>query len=262
MFTKRMLIAFASVGMSVLISDLAYSNPPVRAEIEYLGQTELGHFFSDSDVVEFGGCNGPQNEFVQSVQLRVEKSVVEIDELVLQYGNGQTSTVSVRDTFNPGTQSRLIDLPGGERCVTRAFIRGKTMSFGSQGVVKFFGYRFRHLPPPPRHTSLLGTTFLEYERDADRIFISECDRYSKKVARKLQLQITNNDARIFDIKVRFGNGEVVEIPVRDFFAEGSWTVEKDLPGDLRCIQEIYVIGRTVANHRGYDRAQIRVYGLN
>lgn len=256
---RNFFVTTLALTAGLVLTNKVNAHPNLN-QIEYLGQTELGHFFSDSDRVEFGRCDGPNNNPVNSIQLRVERSPVEIEELVIQFGNGQTERISVRSEFRPGSESRIIDLPGATRCVERAYITGRTMSFNSsQGVVKFYGFRSAPLPPPSRY-KLIGVTNLEYDRDADSIIVSRCENNSKVFAKKIKLQILNNTAQIFDLKVRYGNGEVEDIPVRDFFEPGSWTVEKDLNGALRCITEIFVIGRTLNNNHNHAKAQVRVFG--
>lgn len=234
-----------------------------RMELEYLGQTRIQNIFSDSDVVNFGSCSGHNNSNLQYLQLRVDREPVEIEDLVIEYGNGERDRLYVRERFEPGTASRLIDLKGYERCVTKAFVRARTLTFYNEGIVSFYGYRQHHVMPPGPGPGrfLVGRTQLDYSRDADRIFVSRCDRHDSVIARQLQIHVGGNDANIEEFVVTFGNGEVVNIPVREFFADNSWSQLKDLPGNQRCIREIFVMGRTLNHRFNGGRANVDVFGF-
>ena len=245
-----------TLGLVMSTRANAFQEP---SRFEYLGKTSVQNIFSDSDVVNFGSCGGPNNSFIQRLQLRVERAPIEIEDLVIEYGNGERDRIQVREEFKPGTTSRLIELEGGSRCVTRAFIRARTLGFFVEGIVHFYGYRSQN--QDHRSAFLLGRTSLDYSRDADRILVSRCDGRDSVVARKVQLQVRGNDANIDEVIVTFGNGDVAKVPVRETFAERSWSAVKDLPGDQRCIREIFVMGRTLNNRYNGGHATLDVYGI-
>lgn len=247
-----------------------YRHSRIAPNMEYLGSTKLGNIFSDSDVMDFGACGTHENSPVQAVQLEVSRAEVEIQELVLQFGNGNEQRLSVRSYFQPGTTSRVIDLDGNLRCVRRAFITGRTLSFGSQGVVTLFGVRRMGEPNPGNgheFQRFLGATYLEFRGDSDVIQLGRCggnpreqgpDRVSA-----LRFRVTRNNAEIERILVQFGNGHTQEIQVRNFFEENSWSVRKDLDGERRCVDKIYVYGRTADTRGGgFGEARFEVYGLD
>jgi hypothetical protein len=260
MILSTLKTGFISLGLILSTAIHAYAN---RMELEYLGQTNVQSIFSDSDIVEFGPCDGRRNDFIQYIQLRVDREPVEIEDLVIEYGNGQRDRLQVREHFEPGTASRLIDLNGHNRCVTRAFVRARTLSYFNEGVVSFYGYRQRHNQPDPIHGRFaIGRTNLDYSRDAEQLFVSRCDRNDSVIARQLQIHVVGNDANIEEFVVTFGNGDVINIPVREYFAQGSWSQVKDLPGDQRCIREIFVLGRTLSNRYNGGRATVDVFGIH
>ncbi len=251
------------LGAALMLSTQVNAQPD-RLQMEYMGQTRIQNIFSDSDTINFGSCEGRQNNFIKYIQLRVDRAPVEIEDLVIQYGNGERDRLSVRERFEPGTASRLIDLRGSSRCVTRAFVRARTLGFVNEGIVSFYGYRQpRRTPPGPSHGRfLVGRTNLDYSRDADRIFVSRCDRNDSINARQIQLYVVGNDAKIEEFVVTFGNGDVVNIPVREYFSERSWSSVKDLPGNQRCIREIFVLGRTLNNRYNGGKASVDVFGIH
>jgi len=243
----------------------------IAPDMEYFGRTKLGNIFSDSDVINFGACGTRENSPVHAVQLEVSRAEVEIQEIVLQFGNGEEQRLSVRSFFRPGTSSRVIDLEGNFRCVQRAFITGRTLSFGPEGVVALYGLR-RVMPEPNpgngnRFQRFLGATYLEFRGDSDVIQLGRCGHnprdYGPDRASALVFRVTRNNAEIDHIVVQFGNGQSQEIQVRNFFEENSWSVRKDLDGGRRCVDKIYVYGRTVDTRGGgMGESRFEVYGLD
>lgn len=255
-------LKFGLLTIGLIFSIQGKANPDLQAT--YLGQTKVQNVFSDSDVVEFGACNGVNNKFIQYIQLRVDRMPVEIEDLVIQYGNGEQDRLVVRNRFEPGTSSRLIQVNGNRRCVSRAYIRARTVGLFREGIVSFYGFYYQDtFPPGPGPGSfLLGRTNLDFNRDADQIFVSSCSGNDRLGARQVRLHVIGNDANIEAFVITFGNGEVANIPVRERFARNSWSVWKDLPGDQRCIREIFVMGRTLNNGYNTGRAIVDVFGTN
>lgn len=266
-FVSVVLVGFALFNS---FQGLASENLRISPEMEYLGSTHLGNVFSDSDVIEFGQCGTPANPFVHSVQLQVGRAEVEIQEIVLQFGNGQEQRLSVRSYFQPGSISRVIDLAGDERCVKRAFITGRTLGLGMQGVVSLYGVRSRQEAGPhpvPVYQRFLGATYLEFQGDSDVIRLGRCGRNPGDSgldrASAVRFRVTGNNAEIDHVLVQFGNGHSEEIEVRSYFEQGSWSARKDLIGERRCIQNVYVYGRTVDTRGGGSgEARFEVYALD
>jgi len=79
----------------------------------YLGQTTVNGQ-SDYDRIGIGRSEGR----FQSIQLRVEGGPVEFQRVVVNYSNGTSEEVEVRDRIPAGGQTRAIDLRGGERSIS------------------------------------------------------------------------------------------------------------------------------------------------
>jgi len=74
-----------------------------------------------------------------SIQLRVSGSAVQFDHVVVQYGNGQSETLALRDQIPAGGQSRAIDLPGARRAINRIDFWYQKAHWGAKPEVQVYG---------------------------------------------------------------------------------------------------------------------------
>ena len=70
-----------------------------------------------------------------ALQVKVKRSPVNMQKLVVHYGNGETEDIELRNNFRAGSESRVIDLPGNKRVIqkivfwydTKNLARGKAL---------------------------------------------------------------------------------------------------------------------------------------
>ncbi|MEK7692161.1 MAG: hypothetical protein AAB425_14190 [Bdellovibrionota bacterium] len=105
-----------------------------------MAQTSL-KFGSDTDVVNLPSCPSRRNKPVFAVQIQTLKKGADIDYVMVRYENGVWDNLPLRERFWAGERSRVIDLPGGKRCVDAIVVRGDTIGGGRQALVRVFGYR-------------------------------------------------------------------------------------------------------------------------
>jgi hypothetical protein len=79
---------------------------------ELLGRRQVD-FKKDRDRIEVGRKEGSFNR----LQIRVEGAPVEINEMVVTFGNGETFKPNVRQRFDEGSRTKSIDLPGERRSI-------------------------------------------------------------------------------------------------------------------------------------------------
>ena len=114
-------------------------------------------------------------------------------------------------------------------------------------------------PPPPPAWDATGWTSLgelevngKYDHDTLKIGFDD-GRFSK-----LTFVVEDSDLELFDVVIKFGNGEKYSPTTRLTFKEGSRTGVIDLPGDQRFIKSIDF---KYGNLPGSGKARLRVYGL-
>jgi len=109
---------------------------PSPAPVDTAGWAELGHAVvegkHDKDVIEVGKREG---KFVK-IMILVEDSDLELFDLVVEFGNGQKFAPETRYTFDQGSRSRAIDLPGQARFIKKVTFRYGNLPGGGKARVR------------------------------------------------------------------------------------------------------------------------------
>lgn len=95
----------------------------------FLEDKKVG-FGVDHDVIHFGNWR----DDVRQIKLRVTDGPLRMYNMKIHFDNGAVQEVELRNRFNAGTESRVIDMDGGLRHLTkiefwyetRGFARGKS----------------------------------------------------------------------------------------------------------------------------------------
>ena len=102
---------------------------------EKLGQRKV-NFKADRDEIGVGRFEG----FFTALQIKVEKGPINMHKMVVHFRNGQTQEIELKNNFVAGDQSRVIDLPGNSRIITKVVFWYDTKNFaGSKAVVELWG---------------------------------------------------------------------------------------------------------------------------
>lgn len=81
---------------------------------EKLGQRQV-NFAVDRDVIQVRAREGS----FTSLQLKVKGATVDLTRAVVHFRNGEQQVLNVRQTIPRGGQSRVLDLPGNNRIITK-----------------------------------------------------------------------------------------------------------------------------------------------
>ena len=101
---------------------------------------------------------------------------------------------------------------------------------------------------------LLGVTYLtKVENDKDVLSFAKCRRNINAV----QIRIAGGQVEIERLWVRFKNGKVDNLPLRERIPESGQSRWIDLRGGERCIQAVGVIGDTELSR---DQARVEIWG--
>jgi hypothetical protein len=108
-----------------------------RAAEALTGWTRLGERWVqgavDHDTIPAVG----QGVFHQ-IAIRVEHSALEIFDVTITFGDGQTWSPGTRLVFAPGTTTRTIDLPGAARIIRRVDFRYGNLPGGGRAQVELW----------------------------------------------------------------------------------------------------------------------------
>ncbi len=236
---------------------------------EPLGSRRVS-FAVDRDVIDVGAREGTFN----AIRVEVDGGQLEMYNIVLTFGNGDTWSPNTRVVFRQGSWSRLIDLPGPARFIRKIEFWYRSRLRRGQATVRVFGRSAgalgvvtpsRDAPPAssPAPTTLaspagtwdhIGMRPVDFRLDHDAI-----TAVGEGTFRAIRIDVEGGDLEMFDVKVSFGNGETFSPSTRLYFREGTRSREIDLPGASRIIRRIDFFYRS-ALFGAPGRAIVHVYG--
>jgi hypothetical protein len=215
-----------------------------------LGQTTVDGQ-RDRDRISIGRTEGR----FQSIQLRVTGGPVEFQRVVVNYGNGTSEELEVRENIRAGGQTRAIDLRGTDRIINSVdFLYSKgTWRPSARPRVTLYGEKF--IAPRPGPWALLGETTVDGQRDRDRIVLGR----SEGRFQSIQLRVIGAPVEFQRVVVNYGNGTSEELEVRDHIPAGGQTRAIDLRGNDRVINSVDFL-YSKANWRRGARPRVALYG--
>jgi hypothetical protein len=124
---KKLFIGLAAVSLFAAVA--AFTPAKENAgEWFFLGDKNVG-FGVDHDVIKFGNWK----DDVRQIKLRVTDGPLKMYDMKIHFDNGDVQDVQLRSKFVAGSDSRVIDLNGGLRHLskveftyeTKGFLRGR-----------------------------------------------------------------------------------------------------------------------------------------
>jgi hypothetical protein len=98
-------------------------------------RTVDGRRRSDRDTIEVGRAEGK----FRRVTVVVLDSDLEMIDMDIKFGRGENFHPEVRQVFNEGTRTRVIDLPGDDRVIKRIEFKYKNLPGGGKARVQVWG---------------------------------------------------------------------------------------------------------------------------
>ena len=88
----------------------------------------------DRDVITVGAREGR----FRKIRIVVERSPLEMYDVVVTFGDGTPFSPQTRHVFNPNTSSHVIDLPGGERVIRTVEFRYGNVPGGGRALAELW----------------------------------------------------------------------------------------------------------------------------
>ena len=213
----------------------------------FLGQTTVNGQ-RDYDRIGIGRNEGR----FESIQLRVSGAPVEFQKVVVNYANGTSEEVEIRDRIPAGGQTRAIDLRGGERVINSVEFRYSKANWSGRNLPKVSLYGIDFVRKPASNWTFLGQAAVSGSRDRDRIGVGR----NEGKFQSIQLRVAGGPVEFYRVVVHYGNGASEEVEVRDRIPAGGQTRAIDLRGGEREISSVeFFYGN--AHFRG---AKVSLYG--
>ena len=246
-----MRVSSRPVLAAIVLGLTAFAAGPLQAREIPLGSITY-EARPEREVINVGGREGEFRGF----RFEVRQSDVEVLDLRIVYGNGQTEDVRVRQLFRAGSSSRLIELGSPRRALKQIIINylpkgpARILFFGEDGPGGggggggFAGDWVR-----------LGCKDVKFLIDRDTLKVGRQEgRFSA-----LRLKVKKAPVEMFSLRVTFGNGARLDVPVRELIPPGGGTRPIELMGGNRGIDRIEMIYRSVPTLIG--TAEVCIDGL-
>ena len=198
------------------------------------------------DVIEIGGREGQ----FRAIRFEVRQSDVEVLDLRIVYGNGQTEDIRVRQNFKAGSSSRIIDLDGAKRAIRQVIV-----TYAAKGPAKIVLFGVEAGGGAGASWERLGCKDVRFSIDRDTLKVGR----KEGSFRSLRLKVRSAPVEFYDLRVYFGSGARQDIRVRALVPQGGETRAIDLAGENRGIDRIEMIYRSIPNFKG--TAEVCVDGL-
>jgi hypothetical protein len=203
----------------------------------------------EREVINVGGREGEFRGF----RFEVRQSDVEVLDLRVVYGNGQTEDVRVRQLFRAGSSSRVIELGAPRRALKQIIV-----NFVAKGPARivFFGVE---------GSGGGGGGGGDWVRLGCKDVRFLIDRDTLKVGRQegrftaIRIKVRRAPVEMFSLRVTFANGSRMDLPVRELIAPGGGSRPIDLPGNNRGIERIEMLYRSMPTMAG--TAEVCIDGL-
>ncbi len=113
---KFLSMALLLVSTATLVSSFtaATTKCPPFVRWEKLGERKV-NFAADRDEIIVGRWEG----FFDALKIKVRRAPINMRRMVVHFGNGETQEIELRDDIRAGGESRVIDLPGNNRVITK-----------------------------------------------------------------------------------------------------------------------------------------------
>ena len=239
------------------------------AEWELLGSRRVS-FAVERDAIVVG----PREGTFDAIRIEVDGGNLDMYNIRLTFGNGDTWSPNTRVLFREGSWSRLIDLPGA-RLIRKIEFWYRSRLRRGQATVRVFGRTAagplgepplaqpttpapstaaNPLPGPTSDWDHIGMRPVDFRVDHDVISGAGDGAF-----RAIRIDVEGGDLEMFDVKITFANGETFSPGMRLYFREGTRSRVIDLPGAARLIRRIDFFYRS-ALFGAQGRAIVHVYG--
>ena len=210
----------------------------------------------DRDTVRVGKAKGGFDQLT----MVVTDSDLELNDFTIVFTGGERWSPKLKHVFKEGSRTRVIDLPGKDRTITRIELAYANLPGGGKARVELYGRDVGRPAPPPftpvtwdnKGWTFLGKRTVDGWRDRDKLNVGQGKPFSE-----VMFVVTGSDVQLNGIVITFGNGEKFEMPSAVMFKEGTRTAPIDIPGKLRKIRSVDF---AYANLPGGGRASIEVWG--
>jgi hypothetical protein len=229
-------LSSAAASAQVTVKDHRTKQPPPAPSFDATGWLSLGELTvngkHDHDTLDVGAQAGRFSKLT----FVVEDSDLEMHDIVVHFGNGESFSPTTKLVFAEGSRTGAIDLPGDQRIIkTIDFAYGNLPGSG-KARVRVYGMAILDTTPAWDATgwTKLGTRKVNGRKDHDTIKVSKYEGRFDQVT----FVVEGSALDVQKFTITFEDGEKWTPRLKQMFDEGSWSRAIDLPGSDRHIKKI------------------------
>jgi len=250
--------------MVIVAGSFAVTPAAADAHWEKLGQQTVNGKPNqvDTDTIMVGASKGSYT----TLQVKVEKSALRMIDMKVHFGDGTVFDVSTAFVFGVNQTTRLIDLPGNARIITKVVFRYTNLNDGKGDArVELWGRDVSGsgsggttttASPAASSWKKLGERTVNgrpNQEDRDTITVGADDGAFTAV----QVKVENSALKMHDMKITFGDGSVQDVATAFVFGPNQLTRVIDLPGNKRIIRKVDF---RYSNLPGGGNARVELWG--
>lgn len=248
------------VALMVMVAASFAAVPAQAAEWEKLGERTVNGRPNqvDTDTIMVGAGKGAYSH----LQVKVEQSALRMLDMKVYFGDGSVFDVSTAYVYGPNSTTRVIDLPGNARIVTKVVFRYTNLNDGKGNArVELWGRDVTAGNNPSPAGPAAGAWKKLGERtvngrpnqiDTDTIVVGADDGWFTAV----QVKVEQSALKMIDMKIHFGDGSVQDVSTAYSFGPNQTTRVIDLPGNKRIITKVVFRYSNVNDGRGNARVEL------
>ncbi|MDX2279390.1 MAG: DUF2541 family protein [Saprospiraceae bacterium] len=131
-FAPKLLMLCA---MTLFTLSFTTENNAFKGPWELLGMRKVNYSL-DRDEIIVTRAEG----IFTALKVKVKKAPINMQKLVVTFGNGEVEELELRNNFAAGSESRVIDLPGNKRVIKKIVFWYDTKNIANRkGIVEVWG---------------------------------------------------------------------------------------------------------------------------
>jgi len=122
-------------AMTLFTLSFTTENNALKGPWEMLGMRKVNYSL-DRDEIIVTRAEG----IFTALKVKVKKAPINMQKLVVTFGNGEVEELELRNNFAAGSESRVIDLPGNKRVIKKIVFWYDTKNIANRkGIVEVWG---------------------------------------------------------------------------------------------------------------------------
>lgn len=198
-----------------------------------------------------------------AIRFKAEDGDVRIQDVRITFGNGETQKVTVEERLDAGEMTAVIDLEGEQRFIRDIVVEARPRRGEGRVKLTLLGREREGRGGDRREgrEERFREEWVTIGRAGAAMFKADTDTFQvgreAGVFRAIRVAVYGSDVRFYNLSIRYGNGDVEEVPLSGTIADGQVSQEFDLKGRDRFIDSVSFRYRSRISLKGPSRIEVQ-----